>query len=353
MPDLVDGLLEALAGLHPSAPYLLAGLFTALETSIGIGLLIPGDSVVLLAATTVTTPFRFAALVAVTVLGSVTGESVGCLLGRRCGIRVRTSRLGRRLGEDRWVRAEAFLTGRGGRAVAAARFVAVVHALVPVVAGTVRMPYRRFVGWAVVGAVAWSMLYVGIGVAAGASWREYGDRLGLVGLTVGAVLVVVLVARATRRSSVPTARPPEGSGSGSHVGPRAPARSQPQPGHASKLAATPRSSGPEPAGHDPRGPGAARPHPAARQRPLADRLAGAPRRAGPGSGWHSLVVLDGTDQRVGAQTASRRTTPGEQAEAGPVVGRFEPVRARDALSGPPTSVAVEQTHQATHQDNEE
>jgi membrane-associated protein len=225
MPDLVDGLLKALAGLHPSALYLLAGLFTALETAIGIGLLIPGDSVVLLAATTVTTPYRFAALVAVTVLGSVTGESVGYLLGHRCGIRVRTSRLGRRLGEDRWVKAEVFLSGRGGRAVAAARFVAVVHALVPVVAGTVRMPYRRFVGWAVVGAVAWSVLYVGIGVAVGASWREYGDRLGLIGLAVGAVLVVVLVAQATRRGSVPTARPPEGPGSGSRLGPRAPARS--------------------------------------------------------------------------------------------------------------------------------
>jgi membrane protein DedA with SNARE-associated domain len=219
MPDLVDGLLEALAGLHPSALYVLAGLFTALETSIGIGLLIPGDSVVLLAASTVTTPYRFAALVAVTVLGSVTGESVGYLLGRRCGIGVRTSRLGRRLGEARWVRAEAFLTGRGGRAV------------------------------------AWSVLYAGIGVAAGAYWWEYGDRLGLVGLAVAAVLVVFFVARATRR---PWLGQPRGATRASTV-------PQPKSGRASEPAATPRSSGPEPAVHDPRGPGAARPLSAARQ----------------------------------------------------------------------------------------
>ena len=325
MPDLVVGPLEALAGLDPGALCLLAGLFTVLETSVGIGLLIPGDSVVLLAATTVTTPNRFAALVAVTVLGSVTGETVGYLLGRRWGTRVRTSRLGRRLGEDRWVRAEAFLTGRGGRAVAAARFVAVVHALVPVVAGTVGMPYRRFVGWAALGAVAWSVLYVGIGMTAGASWREYGDRLGLVGLAVlGGVLVVVLVVRAGRRGSVPTARPPEGPGRpGSDVGPPAPARSQPRRGHPSELAATARSSSPEPVGPDPAGPRATRLLPAAHQRPcLADaRCAAAGQVWEPG--WRSLAVLDRTDQRaVGAAGRLPENPSGEQAEAGPLVSHW-------------------------------
>ena len=49
MSDLIAGVLDGLAGLNPTALYLLAGLFTALETSVGIGLLVPGDGVVLLA----------------------------------------------------------------------------------------------------------------------------------------------------------------------------------------------------------------------------------------------------------------------------------------------------------------
>jgi membrane-associated protein len=160
----------------------------------------------------------------VTVLGSLTGESVGYLLGRRYGSRLRTSRLGRRLGEHRWAAAEAFLAGRGGRAVAAARFVALVHALVPVVAGTVGMSYRRLIGWGALGAVAWSMLYVGIGAAAGASWRHYGDRVGLAGLAVlGATLATLLVVRAARRGP---GRPDR------RVGPRPSAASQPQHVHA-------------------------------------------------------------------------------------------------------------------------
>jgi membrane-associated protein len=121
---------------------------------------------VLLAGTTATAPARFLALVGVAVAGSLAGESVGYLLGRRFGDRLRTSRLGRRLGAGNWAKAEQFLNGRGGRAVFAARFVAVVHALLPVVAGAVRMPYRRFAGWAAAGSLAWSVLYVGAGAAA-------------------------------------------------------------------------------------------------------------------------------------------------------------------------------------------
>jgi membrane-associated protein len=207
MSDVIDTLLEALVGLQPAVLYLLTGAFVTLETSLLIGLLLPGDSVVMLAGTTVTGPPRFAAQVLVSTLGSLLGESVGYLIGRRYGDRVRASRAGRRLGEDTWARAESFLTGRGGRAVAAARFVAVVHAVLPVVAGSVGMRYRRFLGWSALGAAAWSVTYVGIGALAGASWRQYGERLGLTGLVVlvAVVLAVWLLRAARRRSSLPGA----------------------------------------------------------------------------------------------------------------------------------------------------
>jgi membrane-associated protein len=217
--------MDALIGLHPAVLYLLTGAFMALETSLLVGLVVPGDSVVLLAGSTVTGSTRFSALVAASTLGSLLGESVGYLLGRRYGDRLRRGRLGRRLGEDAWDNAEAFLAGRGGRAVAAARFVAVVHALVPVVAGSVRMRYRRFLGWSALGAVAWSVTLVGIGALAGASWRRYGERLGLAGLVVlGAVAVAAWSLRAARRRATMVGRPgpgyalPVGNGEGTGDG---------------------------------------------------------------------------------------------------------------------------------------
>jgi membrane-associated protein len=221
MFDLIDELLAALAGMHPAVVCLLTGLFVSLETSLFVGLLVPGDSVVLLAGTTVTGPGRFALLVAASTVGSLVGESVGYLLGRRYGDRLlRTGLLRRRLGGDAWEQAERFFGGRGGNAVAAARFVAVVHAVVPVVAGAAGMRYRRFLGWSAVGATAWSLLYVSIGTAAGTSWRQFGERLGLAGLAVLSVLLGAawLVRRARRAQRRPPAsrptppRPPAGAG---------------------------------------------------------------------------------------------------------------------------------------------
>lgn len=204
MHDLLDGLLDTLAGLNPAVLLAVTGLFVAAETSVLIGMVVPGDTVVLLAGTTATSPTRFALLVTAATLGSLAGETIGYLLGRRFGDRIRHGRLGRGLGEHNWDKAETFLTGAGGPTVAAARFVAVAHAVLPVVAGTVRMPYRRFIAWCLAGALAWSLLYTGIGAAAGVSWRTYGDRLGAAGYTLlGALVGALLLARIIRRVGRP------------------------------------------------------------------------------------------------------------------------------------------------------
>jgi membrane protein YqaA with SNARE-associated domain len=128
---VVEQLLGGLAGLSPVALYGLAGLFLVLETTLFIGLLVPGDVVLLLAGSTVSDPGAFGLLIAAAMLGSLGGESLGYLLGRRLGDRVRTSRLGRRLGRNRWAKADRFFGRGGGRAVFMARFVPGISALVP------------------------------------------------------------------------------------------------------------------------------------------------------------------------------------------------------------------------------
>ncbi|MQA85598.1 MAG: hypothetical protein GEV03_13460 [Streptosporangiales bacterium] len=193
MLDIVDRVLDALAGVPPLTLYLFTGLFTALETTVLIGLALPGDVVVLLAASTVTDASRFVLLVALSTAGSLVGESIGYLIGRCFGDRFRHSWLGQRLGERNWVRTETFLRGRGVRALIGARFIAAVHAIAPVVAGSVRVPYRRFLLWMTTGSLIWSVVFVSVGTVAGASYREYGERLGwityaLFGIVLGAIM---------------------------------------------------------------------------------------------------------------------------------------------------------------------
>jgi SNARE associated Golgi protein len=130
----------------------------------------------------------------------VGGETVGYGIGRVFGQRVQASRVGRWLGPQRWARAAEFLQRRGARAVFAGRFLAAVHAVLPIVAGSVRMRARRFLAAAVVGALAWSALYMTIGALAGASYRAVAEQLneasgvvagGLIGTALFAGVVLI------------------------------------------------------------------------------------------------------------------------------------------------------------------
>jgi membrane protein DedA with SNARE-associated domain len=70
-----------------------------------------------------------------------------------------------------------------------------VRAIVPALAGEAHMPYRRFLAWNVAGALAIGVLHVGLGYAAGQSYKTVERYLkvghwALLGVIVAAALVV-------------------------------------------------------------------------------------------------------------------------------------------------------------------
>lgn len=130
------------------------------------------------------------------------GDQVGYLAGRAFGPRLRGSRLGRRVGERRWAKAQDAVSRHGAWAVAGARWVAVLRALVPTVAGTIEMPYRRFLLANAAGGSVWAAGAVLVGYFAGGSVSSAQDlpgRTSLIGLTIVSVLVLVVVIKRARR----------------------------------------------------------------------------------------------------------------------------------------------------------
>lgn len=172
---------------------LIAGGAIMLETSLFLGLVIPGDSVVLIAATGVSGILDGLGLVALVLLGSMIGETAGFWVGRIFGERIRASRLGQRIGERYWQMADTFVVTRGGLAVAISRFLPVLHSLVPVVAGMTRMRYRTFIAWTVAACAIWASAYVGVGYAARTGYEQVAGGLKWAGLLFVGVLVLFLV----------------------------------------------------------------------------------------------------------------------------------------------------------------
>lgn len=191
-------LIELLTAMDQTHLMLITMVFTMLETTALIGLIIPGDFAVLLAGSTANSPGRFALVLMAAATGTYLGELGGYVIGRTAGPRLRRSRF---IKEGQWAKAEAYLSGKGARVLVPARFVSVVHAVAPIVAGTVGMPFRRFAFWSGVGAVVWATAYTSVGAAAGTAYRQFG-HLGLavsVILIVSAVIVMAVRSRARRQ----------------------------------------------------------------------------------------------------------------------------------------------------------
>lgn len=193
MIDPLGWILSMVAHVDPITRALLAALGMFCETTILVGLLIPGDTIVLVASTGVENAPQYVGMLVAVVGGSLAGESVGFLLGRWFGHRIRASKLGVRLGEGNWVRAERYLERRGGIAVFVSRFLPVLHSLVPLTVGMTQWSYRRFMAWTAPACLLWATAYVTVGTLAAGGYRHLVAQLHWAGYLFAAVVILFFV----------------------------------------------------------------------------------------------------------------------------------------------------------------
>jgi membrane protein DedA with SNARE-associated domain len=189
----LDWALGLVQSVDPVARILLAGVGILLETSLLVGLIVPGDSIVLVASTAIDSPAQYIGTLLAVIVGALCGESIGFALGRFFGHRIRDSRLGARIGLKNWHRAENYVDRRGGIAVFVSRFLPFLHSLVPVTVGMSTMTYRRFLRWTAPACAVWAGMYVTVGWIVAGSFRAVQDQLHIAGyLFVGAVVVFLV-----------------------------------------------------------------------------------------------------------------------------------------------------------------
>ncbi|MDV6011112.1 VTT domain-containing protein [Haloechinothrix sp. LS1_15] len=209
---MIADFLAWLASLPPKLLILVAALLVGAETTVGLGMIAPGESALLLVGTTATSPERFIATWMVTSIFAVAGYCIGYALGYFLGPRIRQSTLIRRYGAGSWDSATAFLRRRGPLAVMIAIYLPVMRSLVPAAAGAAGLPLRRFLPAATLAGVSWCALHIALGALAGAAARrieealEYGS-LVVLGLIV--IAVAVLVVRKRRKRPVTPAPEPQ------------------------------------------------------------------------------------------------------------------------------------------------
>jgi undecaprenyl-diphosphatase len=155
--------------------YLLVGVLAFLETGAFIGLVAPGETAVLVGGLVAGQgQIDLFVLIAIVWTCAVLGDTTSYWIGRRLG-RAWLLRHGERLKitEDRLHQVEGFMEKRGGLTILIGRFVGLIRALAPFIAGTSRMPMRVFLPYDVIGAGAWATTFCVLGFV---FWRSF-DRL--------------------------------------------------------------------------------------------------------------------------------------------------------------------------------
>jgi membrane protein DedA with SNARE-associated domain len=186
--------------------YFVVAAFAFFETAAFVGLVVPGELAILVGgAAAANGEVDLVTMIAVVWVAAAGGDLVSFQLGRRSG-RAFFERNGARLGirPEHLDRADRFFARNGGRAVLLARFVGVLRALMPFVAGASLLPLRRFLPFSALGGLAWAAMLTLVGYSFAGSFERAGATVTRIALG-GAVLaaaVLTLIERVRRHRPV-------------------------------------------------------------------------------------------------------------------------------------------------------
>jgi membrane-associated protein len=166
----LDDKLQVLVNEHGAWAYAILFLVIFAETGLVVTPFLPGDSLLFMLGllsrpekNTFSAPILFGLLTVAAILG----DQLNYRLGMHFGRRLFKSEESKFLKPSHLRKTEEFYEKHGPRAVMLARFVPVIRALAPFVAGMGRMDYGTFCKWSVIGAIVWVGGCVGAGYLLG------------------------------------------------------------------------------------------------------------------------------------------------------------------------------------------
>ena len=216
VPDFTGALEDASRTLGAWA-YPAVAAFAFLETGAFVGLLVPGETAVVVGGVVAAAgDVELVPLIGLVWLAAAAGDLASFVLGRRLG-RPFLERHGPRLrvGPERLRQVERFYARHGGSAVLLGRFVGLVRAVSPFVAGASGLELRRFVPWSLVGTLAWAATFTLVGYGFSESFADSGETAARIALgaalfaAVGYATVIVLRARSGRAGREPATDEPQ------------------------------------------------------------------------------------------------------------------------------------------------
>ena len=157
--DLINNILPSVEHFHAWG-YWIAFFAALLETTVGIGLFLPGSTIILfLGALSARGYLDTGDLIWFAVLGAILGDNINYYLGKKYGAKWIEKGFWF-LKSNHIEKARHFMDAHGAKSIFLGRFIPSVKEVVPFIAGSVKMNKRTFMFWNVLGAFGWGFEWV-------------------------------------------------------------------------------------------------------------------------------------------------------------------------------------------------
>jgi membrane protein DedA with SNARE-associated domain/membrane-associated phospholipid phosphatase len=197
-------IIEDIAQALGAWTYALVGVMAFLETGAFVGLVAPGETVIIAGGVVAGEgTIQLLPLIGLVWICAVLGDSTSFYVGRRLG-RGFLERHGPRvkITHERLEQVEGYFDRHGGKTILIGRFIGLVRALAPFVAGSSGLAYRRFIPYSIVGTGLWATIFSVVGYIFWRSFDQVVDIAGQAvfgfGLTVALIVGIVVVYRRRR-----------------------------------------------------------------------------------------------------------------------------------------------------------
>jgi membrane protein DedA with SNARE-associated domain/membrane-associated phospholipid phosphatase len=173
--------------------YWIVLLLSLLESLAFIGVVVPGAVIVVFAGALAAKGFfDLGDLIWFAAAGAILGDGISFLMGKRKYIHFREEN--RIFKPGLLEKGELFFVRHGGKSVFLGRFVGLIRAVVPFVAGLSGMEAKRFYLWNIASAILWASSHLLAGYFLGQAWRVVEVWSTRFGVVVAAMLILALCA---------------------------------------------------------------------------------------------------------------------------------------------------------------
>ncbi len=207
MFDFLKQLTDPQSIIHYGGLWLLLFVVFA-ETGLLVGFFLPGDSLIFISGLLCATKpdllnTSLIELLILLMLAAIIGNVFGYWFGKKVGKNIYTRKDSFLFKKQHLITTKAFYDTHGGKALILGRFLPIIRTFAPILAGVIKIDFKKFMLYNIIGAVAWIGSIASIAYFLGKQFPWIENYIGyiVIGLIVITAIPVLITYLRNRKKS--------------------------------------------------------------------------------------------------------------------------------------------------------